>query len=348
MAKFKYKARDERGTYQESVLLADDIEEARSQLTNKGLWLLELYEAKDKSKSLLDMELDEHLAKVGLGGVGLKDKVIFCRQFATLINSGVAVVKALNILAMQLENKYFAKIILEVKNLVEQGSNLSDAFAAYPDVFDKLFINMVKAGETGGVMDEVLNRIAKFMEDKAKLSSKIKSAMTYPVVVSIVAISIFILMLTIILPKFTKIFARLDTELPAYTQLLMDLSHIMLEAFKLPWCLVIPVILVSIVLGYKKIRATENGRYYIDKFALIFPVIGNLLRKVAVARFTRTFSTLIKSGVPILTTLDITEESSGNAVLERAVKSVKEEVKQGGTISGPLERQKLSPLWLYL
>ena len=343
MPKFKYKARDERGSYHENIIISENLDLAKTQLMDRGLWVLEISQQKDESQSILYLELDYYLAKLGLGGVGLKDQVIFCRQFSTLINSGVAVVRSLGILSAQLENKYFARILGEVKTSVEQGANLSDAFAAYPDIFDKLFVSMIKAGETGGVLDVVLNRIAKFMEDRARLSSKIKSAMTYPVVVAVVATIIFFVMLTVILPKFSQIFSRLGTDLPAYTRFLMDISNLLLGAMKFPWCIVLLVFFGSIFFGFKKLYSIEAGKYYIDKIFLRLPVFGNLLKKVAVARFTRTLGTLIKSGVPILTALEIVEESSGNAVLARAVKNVKENIKQGGSISSELEQQGIFP-----
>lgn len=343
MPQFKYKARDDQGNLYESNVTAETIELAQSQLSQKGVWVLEMIPVKEKGGGVLDLDLDPYLAQIGLGGVTLKDQVIFCRQFATMINSGVAVVRSLTIMSIQMENKYFAKIISEIKEDVEQGITLSDAFAKHPTIFDKLFVSMIKSGETGGVLDEVLNRIAKFMEDRARLTSKIKSAMTYPTVVCAVAMIIFFVMLTVILPKFAKLFAKLGTDLPAYTQFLVDMSNFLTDLIKFPGSIFLLISIVSLVWGYKKIYSTELGRYYIDKIFLMVPVFGSLLQKVAVARFTRTFGTLIKSGVPILTSLEITEEASGNAVLMKAVNEVKEDVKQGGTIHDPLSNHKIFP-----
>ena len=343
MPQYTYRARDEKGTLVENVIAADTLENAKVMLNDRGLWVIELREQKLKSKSVLDFELDGVLANLGIGGVGLKDKVIFCRQFSTLINSGVAAVRSLSILSMQMENKYFAGIVADIKSSVEQGSNLSDAFAKYPKIFDRLFVSMIKAGETGGVLDAVLERIAKFMEDRARLAGKVKSAMTYPTVVTVVALIIFFVMLTVILPKFAKIFSRLGTDLPAYTQFLMDISNILIKSMQFPWCIISIVFVVSIVLGIRKLYSTDVGKYHMDKCALIVPVFGDLLKKVAVARFTRTLGTLIKSGVPILTSLEIVQESSGNAVLAFAVNTVKEEVKQGGMVSTPLDKFDIFP-----
>lgn len=337
MQQFKYRARDEKGTLHKNVVVAENEDAARTQLTEKGLWILELQRKSDKPPSILDFELDGLLAAIG--GVKLKDMVIFCRQFSTLVNSGVAMMKSMTILSEQAENPKFAKIIRDIKSDIEGGMNLSESFGKYPKVFDKLFINMLKAGETGGVLDDVLSRLAKFLEDRAKLSNKIKSAMTYPTVVSILATIIFFVMLTVILPKFAEIFARLDSELPAYTQLLINISNVL----RSPWSILILVVIGCIVYGFKRIYATEGGRYIIDKLSLKVPVFGDLIQKISVARFTRTLGTLVKSGVPILTSLEIVEESSGNAVISRAVKEVREEVKQGGSINAPLEKSKVFP-----
>lgn len=337
MAQFKYKARDEYGTLHESVILADSEAKARVQITEKGLWIIEIKDLQGPSKSVMDFELEGVLGF--LNKISLRDQVVFCRQFSALVNSGVAMMRALSILSSQSENPKFGQIIKQIRSDVEQGSNLCDAFSKYPNVFDELFISLIKAGETGGVLDEVLARLAKFMEDRAKLTNKIKSAMAYPTVVTVFAIIIFFVMLTVILPKFAEIFARLGSELPAYTQFLINLSNVL----RSPMILLIGFIFVCFVVGFKKLYSTEAGRFAVDKIALLLPVFGGLLQKVAVARFSRTLGTLIKSGVPILTSLEIVESSSGNAVLAKVVNEVREEVKQGGTISTPLEVSKMFP-----
>jgi len=337
MVQFQYKARDEKGSMHKNVVTAESIELARSQLFEKGLWVIELEETNKHKKALLDFELDGFFS--GLTGVGLKDLVIFCRQFAALVNAGVAMMRSLSILSIQTENPKLAKILKQIKDDVEQGINLSEAFGKHPQVFDRLFVSMIKAGETGGVLDEVMNRIALFMENRAKLSAKISSAMTYPAVVSVFAVIIFFVMLTVILPKFSEIFARLGSELPAYTQFLINLSKFL----RSPGSLFLIISFGAFGYGFKKIYSLERGKYFFDKLFLGLPIIGGLLQKVAVARFTRTFGTLIKSGVPILTSLEIVEEASGNAVLAKAVREVKEEVKQGGMIHKPLEKSEIFP-----
>lgn len=337
MVQFQYKARDEKGILHQNLVSAESIEAAKSQLSDKGLWIIELEKVKDNKTAFLDFELDGILSEIM--GVGLKDLVIFCRQFAALVNAGVAMMRSLNILALQTENPKLAKVLKQIKTDIEQGISLSEAFAKYPDIFDRLFISMIKAGETGGVLDEALNRIALFMENRAKLSAKIKSAMTYPAVVSVFAVIIFFVMLTVILPKFSEIFSRLGSELPAYTQFLINMSTFL----RSPASFLVIISFGTIGYGFKRIYSLERGKYFFDKLFLGFPIVGNLLQKVAVARFTRTFGTLIKSGVPILNSLEIVEESSGNAVLAKAVREVKEEVKQGGMIHKQLEKSEIFP-----
>jgi len=320
MVQFQYKARDEQGSMHQSVVVAESIEIAQSQLSDKGFYVLELEEIRKHKKALWDIELDGFFAEIM--GVGLKDLVIFCRQFAALINAGVAMMRSLNILSLQTENPKLAKILKQIKDDVEQGISLSEAFGKHP-----------------AVLDEVMNRIALFMENRAKLSAKIKSAMTYPAVVSVFAVIIFFVMLTVILPKFSEIFSRLGSELPAYTQFLINLSQFL----RSPGALLLIVSFGAIGYGFKKIYSLERGKYFFDKLFLGVPIMGSLMQKVAVARFTRTFGTLIKSGVPILTSLEIVEESSGNAVLAKSVREVKEEVKQGGMIHKPLEKSEIFP-----
>lgn len=337
MPQFKYKARDENGRFVENVTFSDSETAVRDQLSDRRLWVLEVSLIKEKSKNPLDIDLDGIFGF--LGGVGLKDLVVFCRQFSVLVNSGVAMMKTLTILSDQTENVKFKNILKEVKSDVEQGVNLSEAFGKHNNVFDTLFVNMIKAGETGGVLDETTSRLAKFLEDRARLNNKIKSAMTYPTVVSILALIIFFVMLTVILPKFSELFSRLGSELPAYTQFLINISKIL----RSPWLLVIIIFFISIVFIYKKIYETKRGKFFIDALSLKLPVIGVLLQKVGVARFTRTFGTLLKSGVPILTSLEIVEQSSGNAVIEKTINEVYTAIQQGGTINAPLEKSKVFP-----
>ncbi|MFA6990039.1 MAG: type II secretion system F family protein [Candidatus Gastranaerophilaceae bacterium] len=343
MKKFVYQARDNQGKMISGYLMSENLETANINLKEKNYWILGIKEESSSKFDVLNINLDVYLDKIGFNQVGLKDIVIFCRQFATLINSGISAVKALTILSEQIENKFFADVLKNIKHTIEQGSELSVAFAAYPKIFDPLFVNMVKAGEAGGVLDEVLDRLAKFYEERAKLGQKIKSAMTYPVVVLVFALIIFFVMLTFILPQFSKLFMRLDADLPAYTQFLIDLSHFLTNLAKFPNSILLIIFITCIIVGFKKIYSTETGRYYIDKFFLSLPVFGSLIKKVSLARFTRTFATLLKSGVPIISSLEIVADSISNYVVAKSVKSIIVDIKQGSTIYEPLEKEKVFP-----
>ncbi|MBY0356722.1 MAG: type II secretion system F family protein [Candidatus Obscuribacterales bacterium] len=271
--------------------------------------------------------------------VKLKDMVIFSRQFSAMIGSGVAMLRTLTIIADQCENQKLREILTDVRNQVESGSNLSDAMSKYPDVFDRLYIAMVKAGETGGILDTVMRRVAEFMEARQKLTDKVKSAMAYPVVAMAVAVLVFWGMLTFILPVFQGIFAGLGGELPAFTQMLVSMSEFMRSI----WMVVLVGAIGTGVYFFKKWAKTPSGRMKVDAFVLRLPVFGEVIKKVAVARFTRTFGTLIHSGVPMLTSLDVVKETAGNAVLSQGVAEIQNEVRQGGTLSKPMERNSLFP-----
>lgn len=337
MPQFKYKARDDKGILHENTGIAESEADLKIQLKDKGLYLVELDTSVSKKPGAMDFDLNvifERFIKVSL-----KDMVVFSRQFSALINAGVAMMRALTLLSDQCENPKLKKILIQIKSDVEQGTSLSDAFGKYPDVFDNLYVSLVRAGETGGVLDDVLNRVAKFLEDRAKLVGEVKSALTYPAIVSVMATVIFFVMLTFILPKFSELFGRLGSELPAYTQFLINISKVLRSA----WLLLIIAVLVGFFFAFKQIYSTPEGKFHIDKLSLKIPVFGPLLKKVSVARFTRTFGTLVKSGVPILSSLEIVEESAGNEVLARVVKEIRQEVNQGGSITTPLERSKIFP-----
>lgn len=337
MIQYSYKARDKNGNLIENTISAESEDFARNLLSEKGLWVVELKKDRSEKKSSLDINLDGFFAK--LMGIPFKDIVVFCRQFSALVDSGIAMLRSLNILASQTKNPNLGQILKDIRDDVEQGISLSEAFAKHPKVFDQLFISMIKAGETGGVLDQVLQRIAAFMEYKARLTSKIQSAMTYPIVVCVFATIIFFIMLTFILPRFSAIFSQLGDELPAYTQFLINIS----EFIRSPMSLFLLLALIAVGFGLSKIYSTEQGRYFFDTLLLKIPVLGGLIQKVSISRFTRTFGTLIKSGVPILTALEIVENSSGNAVVARVIKEVQNEVVQGGLVHVPLEKSWVFP-----
>ena len=267
-----------------------------------------------------------------------KDMVVFTRQFSTMIDAGLPLVQGLSILAEQSENPTFKGILKEITKDVEGGSTLAEAMKRHPKVFDSLFVNLVAAGEVGGILDTILRRLADYIEKAEKLKSQIKGAMTYPIVVVAIAIIVIAVILIFVIPVFEEMFESFGSALPAPTQLVVDLSRFMKG--NIHW-----VILVggAIIFAFKKYRDSESGRKVTDTIALKLPVFGDLLKKVAVARFTRTLGTMISSGVPILDSLEIVARTSGNVVLEEIIYEVRGSIAEGQTISEPLSENDIFP-----
>ncbi|MBU4509805.1 type II secretion system F family protein [bacterium] len=270
--------------------------------------------------------------------IKLRDLTIFYRQFATMVNAGLTLVNSLDILTKQVENKALSNIIKIVKSDIEAGFTLANAMAKHPQVFSELYISMVRAGEVGGVLDEILKKIADLMEKEFAIKQKIKSAMAYPSFVIGAAVLMTIFMLTFILPQFVGVFAQFGGELPALTQFFVTLTYL----FNKYWYIFFMVIggLVFAFLAYIK---TTNGKFNFDKFKLNAPIFGEINRKGAIARFTRIFGTLIKSGVPILEALSVSSNAIGNLVISKAVLGAKTKIKEGQSISGPLAESGVFP-----
>ncbi len=283
----------------------------------------------------------EDWINVALATVTVKDKAIFARQLAVLINAGVALVKGIGVLTEQCENPKMKKALKGVSSDVEEGVALAEAMRKHPDVFDNLFVAMVQAGEIGGVLDEVLNRVAKLLEDSARLQNHIKSASAYPKAVGTIAILVFFGMTTFLLPVFAKIFVELGTPLPGLTIFMLACS----EFFRTPWKLGSLIISIFVVVtGFKAYYKTPPGKLQIDGLMLKLPLIGDLAKKTAVARFCRTFGMLTRSGVPMLTSLEIVKETAGNQVIANAVQKAKDEIQQGGMISVALQEANVFPV----
>ena len=270
--------------------------------------------------------------------VSVKDLGVFTRQFATMINAGLPLVQCLDILSAQTEKPYFRQCIAAVMSDVEGGSTLGESMAKHPTIFSRLFVNMVEAGEAGGILDLILNRLAVYLEKADQLQRKIKSAMTYPTVVCVVATGATVFMLMFIIPTFARMFEDFGGKLPMPTQIVMMLSDFLRNYW---YALVIGV--VGAVIAFKRFYKTDMGKTKIDGMLLNIPVLGMVLRKGAVARFTRTLGTLISSGVPILNGLEITGRTAGNKVIENAVMATKESISQGNTISDPLKKSGVFP-----
>ncbi|MBI5213877.1 MAG: type II secretion system F family protein [Nitrospirae bacterium] len=268
-----------------------------------------------------------------------KDVVVFTRQFATMFIAGIPIVQGLDIMSKQSENKTLGSIIAQIKADVETGTTLADAMKKHPRVFDDLFVNLVAAGEAGGVLDGVLLRLANYMEKSMKLKKKVKGAMIYPSIVVTVAVLVIAIIMIFVIPIFAKIFGEMGSQLPAPTRSVIWLSDFLSGIGGL----MILGGIVGSIFGIKQYRRTEIGRKKTDAILLKMPIIGDLVRKVAVARFTRTLGTLLNSGVPILDALDICARSSGNKVVEEVVFEVRKEVSAGKTVAEPMSKTDVFP-----
>ncbi|MDF0645328.1 MAG: type II secretion system F family protein [Nitrospira sp.] len=331
MATFAYVGRSRSGAVRKGELSAKNRDEAVDQL---------------RKQSIVVTSLDEKAGKSGFKisfGTGLTDKdlVVFTRQFGTMINAGLPLVQCLEILSTQSENKALRESIGEVKVQVEAGSTFSDALRRHPKVFDDLYVNMVHAGEVGGLLDTILTRLAKHIEKAMKLKGQIKSAMVYPgAILGVAGIVITVLMIWVI-PIFAKMFDELSSGkvgLPGPTQLVIEISN----AFQSYWYVAIGLV-VGMIFAVKKYYATPKGRMAIDKFLLKTPVFGDLIRKASVAKFTRTLGTLLSSGVPLLDGLSICAKTSGNKVIEEALLNARVSISGGKTIADPLTQSQVFP-----
>jgi type IV pilus assembly protein PilC len=270
--------------------------------------------------------------------VSAKNLAVFTRQFSVMIDAGLPLVQCLEILGSQEEDKNFAAVILQTRSDVEGGSSLADAMRRHPKTFDPLFTNMVAAGEAGGILDTILKRLAVYIEKAVKLAGQVKSAMVYPVAVIVIAGLVVGVILWKVIPTFAQLFAGLGAELPLPTRIVIALSNNLVKFF-------LPMAVVAGVLGYlfKRYYGTPSGRRVVDATLLKMPVLGGILRKIAVARFCRTLATLISSGVPILDGLEITARTSGNAIIEDAVMTTRKSIERGETISAPLRETAVFP-----
>ena len=289
-------------------------------------------------KAIKEKGKEFNLPTFGSGKVATKDIAIFFRQFSVMIDAGLPLVQCLEILAGNQENAAFQKCLTGVRTTVEGGSTLSNAMRNYPKVFDDLTTNMIEAGEAGGILDVILQRLAVYVEKAVKLKAAVKSALIYPVSVITIAALVVGLLLKFVVPIFANMFSGMGVELPLATRIVVNLSTIV-SGF---WWVLIGM-MVLIIIGIRYLRKNPRGRYLFDKFLLSLPVLGQVLRKIAVARFTRTLGTLITSGVPILEGLAITARTSGNAVLEDALMKVRKAVEQGRTIVDPLKESGVFP-----
>ena len=325
---WQWQARNKAGELKKGEMEAADADAVHSRLRSLGL-------SPEKVKR---KPLEINLKIPGVGGVNGKDLLVFTRQFATMIDAGLPLVQCLDILGSQMDKPGFKKVIFAIKTKVESGSTFADALKDHPRVFDELYVQLCAAGEVGGILDTILNRLAVYREKAEKLKRKVKGAMVYPIIVIVVAIGVTALLLIKVTPVFAKMFADFGQALPAPTQFVVDASE-WLQKYILHLIGGIVVFVVSLVAIYRN----KKGRRFVDRTVLKVPVIGTVIRKVAVARFTRTLGTMISSGVPILDALDVTAKTAGNRTIEDGIYYVRGKISEGKNIAGPLLETKVFP-----
>ena len=331
MSTYSYTAKPSAGAQTRGKIQGDSKAAVAAELRRRGLTVLSV----EEQKGLPD--LSEFIE--GFTRIKLHDKVIFSRQFATMIKAGLALLRALYILEAQTENPRFRKILSEVRQDVEAGAPLSDAIERHPVAFDRLYVSMVRAGEVGGVLDVTLERLATQLEKDDSLRRSVKSAMTYPIMIGVFAILVLFALIIFVIPIFGAMYNDLGGQLPLLTRIMVALSDF-LRSF---WFVVFPALFLAIY-GLKRLKATKTGRETWDKTKLRLPMkLGPIVQKIAVARFSRTLATLVSSGVPILQAIEITGRTSGNTVIEHAMEGVKENIKSGDSIARPLEKVSVFP-----
>ncbi|MEH2081925.1 MAG: type II secretion system F family protein [Nostoc sp.] len=334
MPNFVARVRDSQGKSRTEKIVAESLVQARTNLREQGFVIQELKQSLGFQPDVAFKNFQKSLVKVSV-----KDKAVFSRQFAVLMNAGVAIVRSLGVLSEQCSNTKLKQALVEISTDVQSGMNLSEAMRKHPDCFDGLYVSMIQAGEVGGVLDEVLNRLAKLLEDVARLQNQIKSALSYPTVVGFIAVAIFLGMTIFLIPIFAKIFTEIGISLPPLTQFLMDASKFL----RSPGALVLLVALIGLKFAFTQYGKTPVGRITIDRFSLKMPLFGDLIQKSSVARFSRTFGSLTRSGVPILTCLEIVRDTSGNQVIANAIDAARMEIQQGGMISIALQKDAVFP-----
>ena len=333
MPSFAYTGRTRSGEVVNGERAADSMENAVAALRREQLIITRIAPVKAKTAAGAPVKAARSGKKVAS-----KNLAIFTRQFSVMIDAGLPLVQCLEILGSQEEDKNFAAIIMQTRSDVESGAALADAMRRHPGAFDSLYTNMVAAGEAGGILDAILKRLATYIEKNVKLIGQVKSAMTYPIAVITIAALVVLVILWKVIPTFASLFAGLGAELPLPTQAVIWMSNAVVK--------LMPIIVIGAgagAYGLRQYYATNNGRHAIDRLLLGAPVLGLILRKIAVARFCRTLSTLISSGVPILDGLEITAKTSGNAIVEDAIMSTRKSIERGETIAEPLKQTGVFP-----
>ena len=327
MSSYEWKGRDRNGNPQAGVLIGDSKDAVIAALRRQQIVVTTV---KEKGKEIA-------LPRLG-GGIKQKDISIFTRQFSVMIDAGLPLVQCLEILGQQQDHKSFQKVILQIRQDVESGSSLSEAMRKHPQAFDDLYVNMVAAGEAGGILDTILQRLANYIEKNVKLKAQVRSALMYPAAVITIAVVVVYIILWKVIPVFATLFQSLGGQLPFLTRVIVIMSNF-IGRF---WWLIFLLVFAA-VFAIRQYYQTENGRYQLDRLMLKMPVLGLLLRKIAVARFCRTLATLLSSGVAILESLEITARTAGNAVIQEAVLKVRKEVEEGKNLAEPLQKTEQFP-----
>lgn len=346
MAKYKYVALDARGRETQGEIDADSQTSALTKIREKGLFPTSVVDAataarvkKNSGKGGGGLKMEIKMPTL-FSRVKPKELMVFTRQLATLVDAGLPLVRSITVLEKQEKNALLKKALGQMGEAIQSGSTFAESLAQHPKIFNKLYVNMAKAGEVGGVLDKVLLRLAEFMEKAQKIKNKVISAMVYPIVVLVMAIGILIFLMIGIIPKFREIFNELlgGQELPGLTQFVLNISYAITNHL-----ITVVVVIAAIVIGLKVAAKTNAGSLLVDKMKLNMPIFGTLIRKAAISRFTRTLGTLMSSGVPVLQALNIVRDTSGNEVIAKAVSQIHDAVKEGENMAPPIESSKVFP-----
>ncbi|MCL6581562.1 MAG: type II secretion system F family protein, partial [Firmicutes bacterium] len=356
MVVYRFRAKTPQGQTVDGTVEAPSQREAAIILRGRGLLLVSAVpEARETAALPLlprrpeppaggDRVKEVHVARprgrrrLQAGGVNLKELALFCRQFGVLVTAGVAILTSLQILARQAGSRRMRGALAEVAQAIEQGQSLSDAFHSRRDVFPPIMVNMVSAGEASGALEECFERLAEHFEKEHTVAQKVRSAMTYPAMISVVAVGVVVFMIAFVLPSFVGIFAQIGAELPGPTRALMQMS----DYIRAKWYVLVGVV-VALAGAFRTAAATPRGAYALDALALKLPVVGDVIRKRSVSRFCRTLATLLRSGVPLLVSMSVVERTVGNRPIAEAVKAAEEQIRQGHGISAPLRASGLFP-----
>ncbi|MGI6484518.1 MAG: type II secretion system F family protein [Candidatus Dojkabacteria bacterium] len=331
MARFKYSARDKDGKEVKSDIEARDSSAVADILHDRGLIVVSI-----KEVGALDLK---RLQEINIGGVPMKEKVVFMRQMATMIASGLALNRALEIMVEQSNNPKFKKVLRDVSDSVQAGKSLSTAFREQEDVFDNITLNLIEAGEESGNLEVILAKLATELEERDSLNKKIRSAMIYPSIILVVIIAVILVMMLVLIPSMSEIYKDFDAELPWITKAIIAMSNFMINYW---WALLVTILILF--LGFRYYRSTEKGRKTIDKVILKLPIVGKLVSKTQIAQFSRILSLLLSSGLSIVKALELTGQSLGNSVFKDVVLDARDEVEKGGPLAIPIARSEYFPL----